>query len=60
MCATEEKVESEKLYGPTKRAEMVGPVGECTIDECALNQEMAAKLWTVSEQKTTLNWSMSN
>ena len=29
MCATEEELESNKLYGPTKRSEMVGPVGEC-------------------------------
>ena len=57
MCATEEEVESEKLYGPTKRAEMVGPVGECPLDNCALDQEMAAKLWTLSEQKTSLSWS---
>ena len=56
MCATEEEVESEKLYGPTKRAETVGPVGECPLDECAVNKEMAAKLWTLSEQKTSLSW----
>ncbi len=57
MCATEEAVESEKLYGPTKRAQMIGPVGECPLDECALDREMAARLWTVSEQKTSLTWS---
>ncbi len=57
MCATEKELESEKLYGPTKRAEMVGPVGECPLDNCALDQEMAAKLWTLSEQKTSLSWS---
>ncbi len=57
MCAAEEEVESEKLYGPTRRAETVGPVGECSLDECALDRDMAAKLWTVSEQKTSLNWS---
>ena len=57
MCATEEELESEKLYGPTKRTEMVGPVGECPLDNCALDQEMAAKLWTLSEQKTFMSWS---
>lgn len=57
MCATEEELEAKTLYGPTKRAEMVGPVGECPLDEVALNQEMAAKLWTLSEQKTSLSWS---
>lgn len=58
MCATEEEVKSEKLYGPTKRAEMVGPVGECPLDECVLDREMAGKLWTLSEQKTSLSWAL--
>lgn len=57
MCATEETVESWKLYGPTKRSEMVGPIDECPLDNCALDQEAAAKLWTLTEQKTALRWS---
>jgi len=58
MCATEEGLEPETLYGPTKRAEMVGPIGECPLDEVAVNRGMAAKLWTLSEQKTSLSWSL--
>ena len=57
MCAAEDAVESDKLYGPTKRADTVGPIDECPLDECVLDQEMAAQLWTVSEQKTSLSWS---
>ena len=57
MCATEEGLKSEMYYGPT-RAEMVGPIGECPLEEFVLNQEMAAKLWTLSEQKTSLRWSL--
>ena len=57
MCATDERVESGKLYGPTKRGDTVGPVGENEIDECVMDQEMAAQLWTVSEEKTALSWS---
>ena len=57
MCAAEQDVEADKLYGPTKRGETVGPVGECSIDECVMDQEMAAKLWTLSEEKTSLSWS---
>ena len=56
MCATEEGLSSEKYYGPT-RFEMVGPIGECPLEEFVLNQEEAAKLWTLSEQKTFLSWS---
>ncbi len=58
MCATEKDVQPEKLYGPTKRGETVGPIGECSLDKCALDQEMAGKLWKLSEQKTRLNWSL--
>ncbi len=58
MCAAEEGVESQKLYGPTKRADTVGPIDECPLDECVLDQEVAAKLWAVSEEKTSLNWSL--
>lgn len=58
MCATQEGLEPERYYGPTKRLQMVGPVGECPLDEVALNQEMADKLWTLSEQKTSMSWSL--
>ena len=58
MCATEEELEPEKLYGPTKRADTFGPVGECLLDECALDRKMAAKLWTLSEEKTSQSWTL--
>ena len=57
MCATEEGLKSEKYYGPT-RFEMVGPIGECPLEEFVLNREEAAKLWTISEKKTSLSWSL--
>ena len=57
MCATEDGLKSAALYGPTRRAETVGPIDECPLEELALNEEAAAKLWTLSEQKTSLIWS---
>lgn len=57
MCATEDGLKSEALYGPTKRVDTVGPVGECQLEDHALDREAAARLWTLSEQKTSLNWS---
>lgn len=57
MCATEAGLEPEALYGPTKRGETVGPVDQCLLGENALDEEAAAKLWTISEQKTALSWS---
>lgn len=56
LCATEKEVESETLYGPTRRADTVGPVDACPLDACALDRDKAAGLWTVSEQKTSLSW----
>ncbi|MBY5948348.1 SDR family oxidoreductase [Photobacterium rosenbergii] len=58
MCATEENLQPATLYGPTKRADTVGPVGACKLDDVALDTEMAAKLWSLSEQKTALNWAL--
>ncbi len=58
MCATEKSVQPRTLYGPTKRADTVGPVDECQLDNCALDREMATKLWALSEKKTSFNWSL--
>jgi NAD(P)-dependent dehydrogenase (short-subunit alcohol dehydrogenase family) len=54
MCATEEGLKPETLYGPTKRGETVGAVGECRLDPCALDRDAAARLWEISEQETGL------
>lgn len=56
MCATEEGLEPETLYGPTKRAETVGPVGVGTLEEHALDREAAAKLWAISEERVGWRW----
>ena len=60
LCATEDELEPETLYGPTKRAETVGAVGECRLDACALDRDAAARLWAISEEKTGLSWSPSS
>lgn len=57
MCATEDNLQLETLYGPTKRMEMVGAIGECALQAHALDRDAATKLWTLSEQKTSLAWS---
>ncbi|EMI58145.1 oxidoreductase yajO1 [Rhodopirellula sallentina SM41] len=58
LCAAEPNVESQKLYGPTKRADMVGPIGECPLDPCVLDRKAAEKLWSTSQEKTSLAWSV--
>lgn len=57
LCATSPEVKSGTLYGPTKRAETTGPVGECPLAEHALDRDAAAALWDVSEEKIGLTWS---
>ena len=57
MCATEEGLEAKAFYGPSGLAEMRGPVGKCRLLPHALDREVAAKLWTISEEKTGLAWS---
>lgn len=58
MSATTDGLKNKKFYGPTKRAQTVGPVGECPLDEVALDLEMAKKLWALSEQKTSMSWTL--
>ena len=58
MCATEDGLGSGKLYGPTKRFEMVGPVGEGSIEKLVLDQKVADKLWKLSEENTSFRWSL--
>ncbi len=55
MCATQDGLEDERYYGPT-RFEMVGPIGECPLEDFVLEPEMATRLWTLSERKTDQSW----
>ena len=56
MCATHKNLPAIALYGPTKRMDTVGPVGQCSLDGIALDREEANKLWLISEQKTEFHW----
>ncbi len=58
MCATEQDLQTGKLYGPTKRANTVGAVGENELDAIALDNEMATKLWDLSLEKTAISWAL--
>jgi NAD(P)-dependent dehydrogenase (short-subunit alcohol dehydrogenase family) len=57
LCATEENLKEAAYYGPTKRNEMAGPVGECVLEESVLDEEQAGKLWEYSERETGAQWS---
>ncbi len=58
LCATEEGLKPETLYGPTKRAELAGPIGECPLQDHVLDRDVAARLWTLSEEKTASSWTL--
>lgn len=58
MCATEDNLKQLAYYGPTGIMNFGGPVGECKLEPFALDSEVAAKLWTLSEKKTALSWSV--
>ncbi len=57
MCATEDGLQPGSLYGPTRRAETVGRIGECPLEDHALDRDAAAKLWALSQDKTALTCS---
>lgn len=55
MCATQDGLQPASYYGP-KKAQMVGPVDAGPLESFALDKDVAAKLWALSEEKTSFNW----
>lgn len=58
MCATEESLNQQAYYGPSGLMNWIGPVGECELEPFVLDREVATKLWALSEQETSFNWSL--
>lgn len=58
MCATEGGLEQRALYGPTGRAEFVGPVGKGTLHPHAYDKSVMERLWDLSEEETSFSWSL--
>lgn len=56
LCATETNLKGTAYYGPTKLGELVGPVGEGTLQTSVLDEAEAQKLWVLSERETGVNW----
>ena len=50
MCATEEELDQTGFYGPTGRSNWTGPVGECELEQHAVDKAVSKKLWDVSEK----------
>ncbi len=58
MCATEEGLEQRALYGPTGRAEFVGPVGKGTLHPHAYDKAVMKRLWDLSEKEVGYEWGL--
>jgi NAD(P)-dependent dehydrogenase (short-subunit alcohol dehydrogenase family) len=58
MCATEDGLAQRALYGPTGRLEVVGPVGQGTLNAHAYDKAVMVKLWERSERDTKLKWAL--
>lgn len=56
LCATEPQLKPKAYYGPTKRGEMAGPVGECQLGKNVLDPQQAELLWQASEKATGIAW----
>lgn len=59
LCATEDNLKEAAYYGPTKRNEMAGPVGECSLEESVLDEKQAQQLWELSEMATGTSWTLA-
>lgn len=58
MCATEPNLDPSGFYGPTKRMNTVGPVGEHKLEPHAKDKAIAKRLWEVSEEETRIEWNI--
>ncbi len=58
MCATEEGLEQRALYGPTGRAQFVGPVGRGTLNAHAYEKPVMERLWDLSEAAVGFKWAL--
>jgi len=56
LAATKEGVKGGAYFGPTGYRAMKGPAGKARIARRANNEEVAQKLWTVSEDLTGINY----
>ena len=58
MCATAEGLEQRALHGPTGRAEVVGPVGQGSLEPHAYDKPVMDRLWDVSQKAVGFEWSL--
>jgi len=58
MCAAESNLDQAGFYGPTGKNYWNGPVGECKLEPHAKDKTVMERLWIVSEEATSIQWSL--
>jgi NAD(P)-dependent dehydrogenase (short-subunit alcohol dehydrogenase family) len=59
LAAAGTEAQNGTYYGPTKRGDTRGPVGESRTSDAANDEDAAAHLWSLSEELLGINWTIS-
>ncbi len=59
LAAAGNEARNGAYYGPTKRGDTQGPVGESRISDVAKNTHDASRLWALSEELLGIEWTIS-
>lgn len=59
LAAAGNEARNGGYYGPTKRGDSRGPVGESRISKVARDEEAAARLWSLSEELLAITWDVT-
>jgi hypothetical protein len=58
LAAAGNEARNGAYYGPTKRGDMRGPVGDSRVSDAAQDREAAARLWSLSEDLLDIEWDL--
>lgn len=58
LAAAGNEAQNGGYYGPTKRSDTRGPIGESRSSDAAKDKQAAARLWTLSEELLDITWNI--
>ncbi len=59
LAAAGNEARNGGYYGPTKRGDTRGPIGESLVSNAARDQNASARLWSLSEELLGISWTLS-
>ena len=59
LAAAGDEAQNGGYYGPTKRGDTRGPIGESRSSEAARDEAAASRLWSLSEELLGISWTIS-